>query len=394
MTIKDADDSSDQSQDESQHQDKAKRKARAGDGQVQPDEQVQPDTGDALSAAQQTAKVANSSKRSNALWFVLAMVAIGLVLASSWWGEHSTTSKQTSNSASMANGADSKAELAANEATLKRLQQEGKHLVHEFAQSTSSQSQNPHLLARQNAPTRMYLATLPSQNGVGTQAGPFAGTSVYDHFGNQASNTVSIEAKRMAHPSYTIASGELLHAVLETALNSDLPGMVRAELTRPVYAYTGQRTLIPAGSRLIGQYSSAVFQGHSRVMIVWNRVILPKGIVIRINSPGTDDLGRAGMGADHVNRHFVERFGEATLLSLIGAGVANAGVATNDQYNSKATYRSAIAQSFQQSANQSLQNNLPIKPTITIHQGAKINVFVARDLSFYQALQHMPQQNG
>jgi len=369
-------------------QNRHQHKAEAGD------KQAQPATDDTLSAAQQTTKVANTHKRGNAFWFVLAMVAVGLVLAGSWWGDHSSTSKQTSGSTSMVNGADSKAELAANEATLKRLQQEGKHIAHEFAQTVSQPRKNSHLMARQNAPTRMYLATLPSQNGAGSQAGPFAGKSIYDHFGNQASTTITVQAKHMAHPGYTIASGELLHAVLETALNSDLPGMVRAELTRPVYAYTGERELIPAGSRLIGQYSSAVFQGHNRVMIVWNRVILPKGIVITINSPGTDALGRAGMGADQINRHFVERFGEATLLSLIGAGVANAGVATGDQYNSASAYRSAIAQSFQQSANQSLQNSLPIKPTITIHQGAKINVFVARDLSFYQALQQMPQQNG
>jgi len=348
---------------------------------------AQQNESDALSAAQQTAKVASKHKRGNTFWFILAIVTVSLVLTGSWWGNHSTPSELTLHSASMVNETDSKAELAANEATLKRLQQERSHLAHEFAQTVSLPKKNRHLLARQNAPTRMYLASLPPQSGSGAQAGLFAGRSIYDHFGNQSSNTVSVNAKRMAHPSYTIASGELLHAVLETAVNSDLPGMVRAELTRPVYAYTGERELIPAGSRLIGQYSSAVFQGHSRVMIVWNRVILPKGIVITINSPGTDALGRAGMGADHVNRHFIARFGEATLLSIIGAGVANLGVTTGDQHNSASAYRSAIAQSFQQSAGQSLQNSLPIQPTITIYQGAKINVFVAKDLSFYQVLQ-------
>jgi type IV secretion system protein VirB10 len=104
------------------------------------------------------------------------------------------------------------------------------------------------------------------------------------------------------------------------------------------------------------------------------------------DSPNADSLGRAGQGADSVNTHFFARFGEAALLSIIGAGASNVGVGNLDQYNSAAQYRVAIAQSFQQSAGQSLQSTLPQKPTLRIYQGAQINVFVAHDLSFYNVL--------
>lgn len=257
-------------------------------------------------------------------------------------------------------------------------------------------------LARQNAPTSAYDApdndnlANPQANNSGVQEAVFAGQGKDVDFGNQNTSAVSIDAKKIPHPAFTIAAGEFMHAVLETAVNSDLPGMVRAVIADPVYAYIGERVLIPAGSRLIGQYSAGIVQGQSRVMVVWNRVILPNGITAEINSPNSDALGRGGQGADSIDTHFWQRFGEASLLSVIGAGTATYGVDPDDAYNSAAIYRAAIAQSFQEAANQSLQSTVAIKPTIHIHQGAKINVFVARDLSFYNVLtqENKGNQNG
>ncbi len=256
--------------------------------------------------------------------------------------------------------------------------------------------QNKALKARQNAPTRMFsmsanatgssLQAKSQANNVSASSNTFAGQGDYASFGNQAMTTSSVTAKKIAHPPYTIASGEFLHAVLETAIDSDLPGEIRAVVSQPVYAYVGETPLIPAGSRLIGQYSSSTLQGQNRVFVIWNRVILPNGVSAQINSPGTDQLGIAGQGADDANTHFIARFGESSLLSIIGAGAATGGVSTNDQYNSAAQYRSAISQSFQQAANNSLQSSLQIKPTLSVDQGAEINVFVAHDIDFYSVM--------
>lgn len=253
------------------------------------------------------------------------------------------------------------------------------------------------LLARQNAPTSMYSRDLREEQQTPgampeVRQATLAGQGSDTQFANANRATTVIQARRIPHPDYTIASGEFLHAVLETAINSDLPGMVRAVVSTPVYAYTGGKVLIAAGSRLIGQYSSAIVQGQNRVMIAWDRLVLPNGIVVQLNSPGADALGRAGQGADQVDTHFLARFGQSSLLSLIGAGTANVGVNNTDQYNSAAQYRTAIAQSFQQSAQQSLQGTLPMKPTLHSYQGSKINVFVAHDLSFYEVLNGVAQE--
>lgn len=193
-------------------------------------------------------------------------------------------------------------------------------------------------------------------------------------------------ATHIKHLSTTLAQGSTIAATLESRIQSDLPGMVRAVTQNDIYSETGTNLLIPKGSRLVGQYASAIAQGQNRVFVVWQRLIRPDGIDVQLNSPGTDSLGGAGIEANHVNNHFVQQFGQAALLSIIGAGVATLGVNPRDEFNSLAAYRSGLAQSFNQTAQTNFRNQGMIKPTLYIHQGAAIQVFVARDLDFYQAL--------
>jgi type IV secretion system protein VirB10 len=184
-----------------------------------------------------------------------------------------------------------------------------------------------------------------------------------------------------------IAEGTLIHAVLESASNSDLPGYLRAIVSDPVYSEDGSTILIPVGSRLDGQYKSGMLQGQSRIFGVWTRVITPHGLSVQLGSPGVDSLGVAGMGADEINRHFWQRFGTASLLSIIGIGAANVGVNDDTQENSASAYRTAVANSFSQSANQSLQHDSMIAPTLKTYQGKPIIVFVAKDLHFENSKQ-------
>jgi len=111
-------------------------------------------------------------------------------------------------------------------------------------------------------------------------------------------------------------------------------------------------------------------------------VRLPNGVIATLNSPGADSLGRSGLNADSVDKHFIERFGTATLLSVLGAATANAGVNSQTQFNSSSQYRSAIADSLNQTAAQTLGQDMRIKPTLHKYQGVEVNVFVAHDLDF------------
>jgi type IV secretion system protein VirB10 len=176
--------------------------------------------------------------------------------------------------------------------------------------------------------------------------------------------------------SLVVAQGATIPGVLETALNSDLPGFARAVVSRDVRSFDGSTVLIPRGSRVIGEYRSAVALGQSRAFVVWTRVLRPDGVSIQIGSPVTDPLGRAGLGGS-VDRHFLETFGGAILLSVINAGsAAIAGTPSTEVVigsSQAATGLASTASAFFPVA---------IPPTIKVPQGTPIRIFVARDLDF------------
>ena len=94
-------------------------------------------------------------------------------------------------------------------------------------------------------------------------------------------------AERMTGLDRLVPQGAVIGAVMETALNSDQPGFARAMIQRDVRSFDGSAVLIPAGSRVIGQYKSGVAQGASRVFVLWTRLIRPDGVSIELASPAT-----------------------------------------------------------------------------------------------------------
>ncbi len=201
--------------------------------------------------------------------------------------------------------------------------------------------------------------------------------------------TMAVQAKKISHPEVTLAEGELIPAVLETAISSELVGSVRAIVTESVYAFSGKRVLIPAGSRLLGDYKQASTLGQKRVYIIWQRVLRPDGVSIELNSPSTDRMGRIGEAANYTDSHFFARFGEAILLSFISAGSSAVNVSANDEYNAMQAYRESIAQSLAATANDTLKDRHLTTPTLHVHQGTQLNVLVAKDISFQRVLEEM-----
>lgn len=192
------------------------------------------------------------------------------------------------------------------------------------------------------------------------------------------SNVDVAHASRIHDLSHTAPQGTVIPAVLETAINSDLPGFVRAVVSRDVRGFDGTSVLIPRGSKLIGQYRSGVALSQTRAFVVWSRVITPDGVSIDIGSPGTDQLGRGGLEGE-TDTHFFERFGSAILLSVMGAGLERLA----DSGNNNST---AIIIGSQQQATQvasiALQKQIDIPVTIKVPQGTPLQVFVTRDLDF------------
>jgi type IV secretion system protein VirB10 len=173
-----------------------------------------------------------------------------------------------------------------------------------------------------------------------------------------------------------VPQGAVIPAVLETALDSDLPGSVRGVVSRDVKSFDGSQVLIPRGSKLIGQYKSAVAIGQTRAFVVWSRLITPSGVSIDIGSPAADRLGRGGLDGK-VDDHFFRRFGAAILLSVIDAGLQAATTANSGTslYIGSPTQANRVAEI-------ALQKQIDIPVTIRVPAGQPVQVFVARDLDF------------
>lgn len=185
-----------------------------------------------------------------------------------------------------------------------------------------------------------------------------------------------VAAERTPGLDRLVVQGTVVAAVMETALNSDLPGFARAIVQRDVLSFDGSAVLIPAGSRVIGEYKSGVAQGASRIFIIWSRIIRPDGVSISLASPAIDDLGRGGVPGK-VNRHFLQRFGGSILLSVLTGGIS-AATAALSRGSAVIVGSAGEASALAQQASQDL--NIP--PTITTRAGASVRIFVARDLDF------------
>jgi type IV secretion system protein VirB10 len=203
-----------------------------------------------------------------------------------------------------------------------------------------------------------------------------AGRSAEERFAARvsASNVETSRATRLHDLAHIIPQGTVIPAVLETAINSDLPGSTRAIVSRDVRSFDGSQILIPRGSTLIGQYRNGVAYGQHRAFVIWSRVLTPDGVSIDIGSPGTDPLGRGGLSGE-TDTHFFQRFGSSILLSVLSAGVAAVSRGGSDT----AIIIGSPLQA-QTLASQTPKNDIPV--TVKVMQGTPMSVFLTRDLDF------------
>ncbi len=224
----------------------------------------------------------------------------------------------------------------------------------------------------QSSPAPYYLpqAPIPSGPALVYQNNP---GSVADQGAGTTQGTLQrVHASRFDNPATTVPQGSVIQAVLETALDSTRAGPARAIVSRDVRGFDGTRVLIPRGSRLYGEYKSDVSSGQNRAMIQWTRLMRPDGVMIALDSPSADPLGRAGVKGK-VNSHFFAQFGSALLQSTLNLGV---GLATRNVGGGTVVLGlPGSSQTIAPAADS-------VKPTLKVAQGTPVSVFVAHDLDF------------
>lgn len=181
-----------------------------------------------------------------------------------------------------------------------------------------------------------------------------------------------------ASSSYVLAAGSVISASLITGLRSDLPGIVTAQVTEPVYdSPTGETLLIPQGARLIGSYDSVVAFGQRRALIVWQRILLPDGASLRLdNAPAADPSGYAGL-ADKVDFHSWALLKGIVLSTLLGAGSELALRGDGDLVDA---VRRSTQDTVSRAGDRITERNLNVQPTITVRPGARVRLVVNKDL--------------
>jgi type IV secretion system protein VirB10 len=186
---------------------------------------------------------------------------------------------------------------------------------------------------------------------------------------------------------YEIKAGWDIPAILEQAMNSDLPGEVKALVRSSVYdTATGKCLLIPQGSRLLGTYNSHVTYGQKGLQVIWSRIIFPDGSAVDLDGMvGDDAKGNAGFRFQ-VDNHYKRLVGMALLTSAFAAGIqVSQGTNNNSVLTSPTagqTASAAVGQQLGELGVEVTRRNLNIQPTIKIPIGYRFNIRVNRDMLF------------
>ena len=234
------------------------------------------------------------------------------------------------------------------------------------------------------------LAAIKAAAGEGAGATDYAGradlTRMKQFAGEKNwTNPASVEAPPVMH---IIRTGSVIPATLVGGINSDLPGQIIGQVSQNVYdTPTGKHLLIPQGSRLIGEYSSQVQYGQSRVFVVWQRLVFPDSKALDLGEmPGSSGAGYAGFH-DRVNNHYIRIFGSAIMMSAILAGVE---LTQNDQGYTQGGNQQRMSDALSEALGnqlggvmaEMLQKNMNIAPTLEIRPGYRFNVMLVKDLVF------------
>ena len=213
----------------------------------------------------------------------------------------------------------------------------------------------------------------------------------------QKSDT-KVEAIMIDDLAHTIAQGKIITAVLETAISTELPGGVRAIVSRDVFGEAGKEILIPRGSRLYGTYSTEITFNQARVMINWVNLLRPDGVKLAVTLQAGDEFGRAGVLGE-VDRRYSAVVANTVLTSAFALGTSmgmqrlfgGTGGTTTTVTNLTSGTAATTAGAYSQIAFEVTKNILEVmkgvvdqaidtKPIIRLAQGTKITIMVTADL--------------
>ncbi len=227
-------------------------------------------------------------------------------------------------------------------------------------------------------------STLPNLAGIDLTGQPGQQTAQDKQlaFLNAAIDRRTTSSDRVVAPAspFILQAGAVIPAALITGIRSDLPGQITAQVTENIYdSPTGRILLVPQGTRVIGQYDNNVQFGQRRVLLVWNRLILPNGrSIVLERQPGADTQGYAGLEGG-VDYHWWDLAKAAGLSTLLAVGSE---LAVSDEERLVRAIRDGAQDTINDAGQQIIQRQLQVTPTLTIRPGFPVRIIVTRDLIF------------
>ena len=242
-----------------------------------------------------------------------------------------------------------------------------------------------HVAAIASATPLLTTRTTPAVTAKVPPVDPNAVQNMQDRklaFVNGSTDRHTVSSDRLTDPPsrYVLQAGSVIPAALITGIRSDLPGEITAQVTEAVFdTPTGKYLLVPQGARLIGKYDSQVAFGQSRVLLVWDRIVMPDGkSIVLERQEGADTQGYAGL-EDDVDYHWWELAKAAALSTLLGVG---SDLGTNGSSDSDLVHalREGAQDSLSNIGQQLVRRQMNVQPTLTIRPGFPVRVIVSRDL--------------
>ena len=204
--------------------------------------------------------------------------------------------------------------------------------------------------------------------------------------GQSATSTPQATASNLGDRSYLLARGSWIPCILETQLNSTVPGATSCVIPENVYSDDGKVVLLGKGSHAQGTFGNTLKVGDERIAVMWDRIKTTLGIVVDVSSPVADGLGTTGAGG-YIDNHWIQRIGAAVLLSFvqdaIGYEVSKTQNYANTTSNATNVYTPQnTVSSTNRLAEKILDSTINIPPTLYKNRGERIMIYVNRDMWF------------
>ncbi|AAZ38086.1 conjugal transfer protein (plasmid) [Pseudomonas savastanoi pv. phaseolicola 1448A] len=180
---------------------------------------------------------------------------------------------------------------------------------------------------------------------------------------------------------YLVSHNTYTRCALYTEIISTHPGLVDCRLTDPLYSADGSTVIAEAGDKLTGEQTVEVGPGETSVFTTWTELETRSGARAKLDSLGAGPMGASGTEA-WINRHYMQRFGGAVMLSFIQDALQAASNTTQKSSGTGGYTVNNSEQNVESMANKALDSTINIPDTAHLLPGTVITVIVARDIDF------------